>query len=246
MLASIFCCCRRGSTSPDSEEVDENTHLIPQTDVDILPIVPPHYDAVDQDRLRERLGDIIKAKEGKMVNVNALLPFNLHNQRFPPSRSAQRFGRPSSGSGSASASRSASVSTYQNDNTYHNYSTTSVLRSSALIANSAITDSRSPSRSSSRLGAYDDGDYGSRDGENRQPILNVRLVETDASKPSRTSQRGRSPGRSKGKNKSHGDDGVSGRSDDSESEVELAVHSPSEDDEDGGQWDTPRMPAAVS
>jgi len=44
---------------------------------------------VDHQKLKERLGTVVRLKEGKMVNVNAPFPFNLHNQSLgePPSRS---------------------------------------------------------------------------------------------------------------------------------------------------------------
>lgn len=47
---------------------------------------------VDHQKLKERLGSVLKAKETKMVNVNAEFPFNLHNQRLDdpsPSRSSR-------------------------------------------------------------------------------------------------------------------------------------------------------------
>jgi len=44
---------------------------------------------VDHQKFKERLGTVVRLKEGRMVNVNAPFPFNLHNQSLgePPSRS---------------------------------------------------------------------------------------------------------------------------------------------------------------
>ncbi|CAL1706076.1 unnamed protein product [Somion occarium] len=74
LFKEIFCCCRRGS--PTFDEPDERTHLIRPTE-DVLSTTGP---IVDHQKLRERLGTIVRSKEGKMVNVNAMLPFNLHNR----------------------------------------------------------------------------------------------------------------------------------------------------------------------
>ncbi|KAG7089960.1 hypothetical protein E1B28_011585 [Marasmius oreades] len=66
---NIFCCCSGGSSkNPQQDEVDETTRLIPE----IVAEQPPSSPAlvyVDHERLRERLGTIVRAKEGKMVNV---------------------------------------------------------------------------------------------------------------------------------------------------------------------------------
>ncbi|GLB34386.1 hypothetical protein LshimejAT787_0112700 [Lyophyllum shimeji] len=39
---------------------------------------------IDQQRLQQKLGTIVRAKERKMVNVGSQIPFNLHNQVLPP------------------------------------------------------------------------------------------------------------------------------------------------------------------
>ncbi|THU98334.1 hypothetical protein K435DRAFT_965002 [Dendrothele bispora CBS 962.96] len=68
-----FCCpCfSKGKTTglPDNTiqpEIDETSRLIPQR-TDEQPTPTRMY--VDQERVRERLGTIVRAKEGKMVNV---------------------------------------------------------------------------------------------------------------------------------------------------------------------------------
>ncbi|KAN0130277.1 hypothetical protein V8E53_011900 [Lactarius tabidus] len=75
LLSFLFCCLRPRSV-PSSQEPDENSRLIPASD-DVLPAA--RHVIVDQQRMKERLGVIVRAKEGKMVNVNAPLPFNLNN-----------------------------------------------------------------------------------------------------------------------------------------------------------------------
>ncbi|EIM80975.1 uncharacterized protein STEHIDRAFT_161981 [Stereum hirsutum FP-91666 SS1] len=60
------------------DEPDEQTRLIQPTE-DAAP-VQRHTTVVDHQRMKERFGTIVRSKEGKMVSVNAPLPFNLHNK----------------------------------------------------------------------------------------------------------------------------------------------------------------------
>ncbi|KAI0283221.1 hypothetical protein BC826DRAFT_228756 [Russula brevipes] len=100
----LFCCLRpRRHFLPN--EPDENTPLIPASDdvqcvasdypilylTDVSPSRPAARHIVDPQRMKERLGVIVRAKEGKMVNVNAPLPFNLNNNSANNSKS--RVGR---------------------------------------------------------------------------------------------------------------------------------------------------------
>ncbi|TRM56200.1 hypothetical protein BD626DRAFT_259591 [Schizophyllum amplum] len=45
---------------------------------------------MDQQKVRDKLGIIVRAKEGRMVNVHAAIPFNLHNQARPTDASGSR------------------------------------------------------------------------------------------------------------------------------------------------------------
>ncbi|KAI0948903.1 hypothetical protein AcW1_008645 [Taiwanofungus camphoratus] len=91
----IFACCLRGRSGSEVRspccfderralltlsdvqgEPDERSHLIPPTN----DVPPTRNYVVDRQKLSERLGTIVRSKEGKMVNVNAPLPFNLHNK----------------------------------------------------------------------------------------------------------------------------------------------------------------------
>ncbi|KAF8883082.1 hypothetical protein CPB84DRAFT_194434 [Gymnopilus junonius] len=109
-LTNILACCfrggrRRAATITDIETPNERSHLIPAvTNIDEY-ISPSPADtlASSQQKLKERLSSIVRSKEGKMVNVNSRLPFNLHNQKhsvsIDPSNSQ------------SSSSRSVSTST---------------------------------------------------------------------------------------------------------------------------------------
>ncbi|OCH89056.1 hypothetical protein OBBRIDRAFT_836112 [Obba rivulosa] len=72
---SIFSCCIR--TSDESrEEPNEHTQLLPPSEG----LLPTRSYVADSQKMKERMGTIVRAKEGKMVNVNAPLPFNIHNK----------------------------------------------------------------------------------------------------------------------------------------------------------------------
>ncbi|KAI0249632.1 hypothetical protein BJV78DRAFT_657555 [Lactifluus subvellereus] len=94
-LFSLFCCCLRSRQHSLPDHLNETSPLIPPSDD--VPCVTSDYSIfyltdipfssrpaarhiiVDHQRMKERLGVIVRAKEGKMVNVNAPLPFNLNN-----------------------------------------------------------------------------------------------------------------------------------------------------------------------
>ncbi|KZT71643.1 hypothetical protein DAEQUDRAFT_763511 [Daedalea quercina L-15889] len=150
-FATVFACCLRGgrSGSPGQEGPDERTHLIPPTS-DQLSFHEPYV--VDQQQLNARLGPIVRAKEGKMVNVNTPLPFNLHNRPLhdPSSRSASAHLDPSA------AQRRVSGSPPRDD-------------SASSIPTSRSTSSLQPG-DASYLPPEADPEYGHR------TVLNVRLV----------------------------------------------------------------------
>ncbi|TFK53808.1 hypothetical protein OE88DRAFT_1284104 [Heliocybe sulcata] len=80
---AVFACCLRAH-SPSPERPDETTHLIPAAqDVDIPP-QRPHVVVVDPQKMKERLGTIVRSKEGKMVNVHSPAPFNVQNRAALP------------------------------------------------------------------------------------------------------------------------------------------------------------------
>ncbi|KAI0633497.1 hypothetical protein C8Q77DRAFT_1057605 [Trametes polyzona] len=148
----VFGCCIR-ARSPGPKEPDERTPFIQPTDE----VSPIRTYTVDHDRLKERLGTIVRSKEGKMVNVNQPLPFNLHGR--PP------HARPD---------RSLSANT-----TPPRASTTHTTRVPSYSTSREPSPSIQTSRSTSSLHPGD-ASYlppeADPDGGNRRPILNIRLV----------------------------------------------------------------------
>ncbi|THH20944.1 hypothetical protein EW146_g505 [Bondarzewia mesenterica] len=93
-LFEILCCCCRARSDSSASQLDEHTRLIPHTDESDASI-PRNAATVDQERLKERLETIVRARAGKMVSVVSPLPFNLHNQSLhqQSDASASRSGR---------------------------------------------------------------------------------------------------------------------------------------------------------
>ncbi|KAK0230151.1 hypothetical protein IW262DRAFT_382175 [Armillaria fumosa] len=71
----IFCCMSsKSDVKSDAGIIDETSRLIPATEEP-----SPTVMNVDYGKLKGKLGTIVRAKEGRMVNVNAHGPFNLQN-----------------------------------------------------------------------------------------------------------------------------------------------------------------------
>lgn len=100
MFSWLLSCCRRRRRQHDPESIpNERTPIIPATED--IQIAQPRV--VDHQKLKDRLGSVLKSKETKMVNVNAQFPFNLHNQHLDepsPSRSSRNVSGGTYGSGS--------------------------------------------------------------------------------------------------------------------------------------------------
>ncbi|KAJ7681749.1 hypothetical protein B0H17DRAFT_1075561 [Mycena rosella] len=163
-LLRLFCCCGHRTAPSDENEVDETTHLIP-SNLDSTPTVV----FTDHQRIQERLGVIVRAKERKMVNVNSQIPFNLHNRVITPN---------------PSLSRSVSLTTGQRDHAAVVPATfdareplTVQLRSPPSPLGSGRNTSHSKSRSMSLSRTHPP------DEAPPNPILNVRLVNTGQSNP---------------------------------------------------------------
>jgi len=108
-LLRILCCI--GKRPRDRTISDEESRLIPTSTVDgeILTGNAPSPDAraaFDNEIFKERLGSIVRSKEGKMVSVTSPLPFNLHN------KPRALIDVMTQGSFMSSSSRSASASTF--------------------------------------------------------------------------------------------------------------------------------------
>ncbi|KAI0745626.1 hypothetical protein C8Q76DRAFT_704223 [Earliella scabrosa] len=161
----VFGCCMRGR-SPTPNGPDERTPFIQPTDE----IPPPRNYTVDHQKMKERLGHIVRSKEGKMVNVNQPLPFNLHNRpaygQTDRSLSANTTPpRPTSSTNPSPDSPSAAA--YPNQ---HAPSYTPSREPSPSIQTSRSASSLHPGDASYLPPEADP------DGGVRRPILNVRLI----------------------------------------------------------------------
>ncbi|KAJ7175003.1 hypothetical protein C8R43DRAFT_975688 [Mycena crocata] len=100
-LARLFCCCY---IRPRTNRTDVESAVIPNETSRLIdpPSSPAPQITVDHQKLNDKLGTIVRAKEGKMVSVNARAPFTLHsayNGEDSPSPSG------TAGFGSAAVSR---------------------------------------------------------------------------------------------------------------------------------------------
>ncbi|KAG0700823.1 hypothetical protein DFH29DRAFT_929852 [Suillus ampliporus] len=179
MFDFLFSCCGIRQRQRDPTVPDEHTFLIPATTTGETPTPQPRV--VDHQKLKERLGIVVRTKEGKMVNVNAPFPFNLHNQCLgdPPSRSVS--------GGTLDSCRRTSRSPGR-DSLHKSYSRTSL--------------QQDPEGSASQGNDAVDGR-----GDQCKPILNVRLVSTPASNGANRAINGISRGRP-GRGIEHGRLGV--------------------------------------
>ncbi|KAI0743657.1 hypothetical protein C8Q80DRAFT_1182684 [Daedaleopsis nitida] len=164
----VFGCCLRGR-SPPANGPDESTPFIQPTDE----VPPPRNYTVDHQKMKERLGHIVRSKEGKMVNVNQPLPFNLHNRptygHMNRSLSANTTPpRPASSGNPLPDSPSTSAFPTQQ----HAPSYTPSREPSPSIQTSRSTSSLHPGDASYLPPEADP------DGGVRRPILNVRLVRS--------------------------------------------------------------------
>ncbi|KAJ7149579.1 hypothetical protein C8R46DRAFT_1125570 [Mycena filopes] len=86
MPPSIFhllCCCLRPELAPEDDPTvipTETSHLLASSALSSPGL--PEATAVDHQEFHDRMGTIVRSKEGKMVNLNARVPFTL--QTVPP------------------------------------------------------------------------------------------------------------------------------------------------------------------
>ncbi|KAL0957014.1 hypothetical protein HGRIS_003115 [Hohenbuehelia grisea] len=173
-LQQFFCCCL--ARSKDHKTVpDETTHLIPTIE-DPEPDIES-ADLIDEEEHRERLNNIVRNKENKMVNVNSALPFNLHNQVIHSQHSSSR-------SASTSTNRYSYGVGYGSTQDFgrerrHSHLSTVQVTPSPPRTPSPSCDRERGRRPSSLTPASSRGD---RDGADlnvytRSPVLGVRLVQ---------------------------------------------------------------------
>ncbi|CDO75689.1 hypothetical protein BN946_scf184585.g2 [Trametes cinnabarina] len=176
-MASFFqhvfgCCIRRRLHLHNPEEPDENTPFIPPSD----DAPPPRTYTIDHERMRERLGTIVRSKEGKMVNVNQPLPFNLHGHGRAPVTLP-------SGSLSTNTTPPRPSSSAAHDTITADSSTATVMMHTPRLPSYSPSRDPSPSIQTSRSTSSlhpGDASYLPPDADPdagvRRPILNVRLV----------------------------------------------------------------------
>ncbi|KAF8965640.1 hypothetical protein BDZ97DRAFT_1918190 [Flammula alnicola] len=147
------------------ETPNERSHLIPAS-TDSTPTSLPNAFVVDHQKLKERMGHIVRSKEGKMVNVNSRLPFNLHNKKLSVTI------EPSSSSRSASSSTNnrPSLNFSPLSSTPHTHAQVQAHVGAPLTSVQHPDVSRSSSVASRETSTHDS------DKSIRSPILNVRLV----------------------------------------------------------------------
>jgi hypothetical protein len=117
---------------------------------------------IDHRRLKERMSSIVRSKEGKMVNINARLPFNLHNKKLSATIDAS-----SSGSRSRSSHRPSLNSSPLSP----------PLRSHEHIQGYVVAPLDHISHLDSTPGSRENSVHESEVSSTRTPILNVRLVK---------------------------------------------------------------------
>jgi len=103
LFSQVWGCCLRAPSA--SRDINEQSRLIPPPQDDPPPKQPTSV-VIDHQKLKDRLGTIVRSKEGKMINVGTPLPFNLHNKalhaRIDASGSGSSRSRARSPSGSSS------------------------------------------------------------------------------------------------------------------------------------------------
>ncbi|KAF9552575.1 hypothetical protein CPC08DRAFT_714494 [Agrocybe pediades] len=196
LRSCIPCCKVHEDEEPTGPTYDETTHLIP---IEIEPPDDDYYSdtpRVDYRKLYAQFQDIIRSKEGKMVNVASPIPFNLHNQVLPKEQSY-----------STSRSTSCSMDGYH-DERYHPLNAAVDPRvarrlarrqKEAALATSAfyrkaIYGSRSPSPSGESTSRNGRSCSRFADQPRPTPLFNARLVGyKDTQTRGRTKQRGPVP-----------------------------------------------------
>ncbi|KAJ7493950.1 hypothetical protein FB451DRAFT_1491511 [Mycena latifolia] len=108
MLRALFPCCLRPADTDDDYTVipNETARLLPAPEADLLPSYsagPP----MDTQKLNDRMGTIVRAKEGKMVNVSARTPFVMQRAPSPSSFASTPPDPPTPGPESAPAARTS-------------------------------------------------------------------------------------------------------------------------------------------
>jgi hypothetical protein len=117
LVSVLFPCCARGrnrkkrrASDLDEEQLipDESSRLIPPgMEPESSPTVPDIL-VEAREKKKARLGIIVRAKEGNMINTSVPAPFNVLNR--PNRYSPQRYGTSAAGASNSNTSRSLSRS----------------------------------------------------------------------------------------------------------------------------------------
>ncbi|KAF8149345.1 hypothetical protein B0H34DRAFT_182472 [Crassisporium funariophilum] len=185
MFNQVFSCCLQRKRSKTFDTPNEQSHLIPATAEESPSSSSPNAFVIDQQKLKERMGSIVRSKEGcvatfsviyrysvfhllrKMVNVNSRLPFNLHNKKLSVTIDP------------SSSSRSASSSTHPRPSLNFSPlpSTTPSNGQVQAHVGAPLTTAVHPTVSrSSSMASRETSAHESDPSTTRTPILNIRLV----------------------------------------------------------------------
>ncbi|KAJ7661068.1 hypothetical protein B0H17DRAFT_1094609 [Mycena rosella] len=170
-LARLLCCCS-GPRTP-AHDVESTGQVIPNETTRLLdPPSSPAPIAVDHQKLSDKLGSIVRAKEGKMVSVSARAPFMIHS-----AHDSEEENLPST-------SHMAPTHTANN----------------ATISRRPPVLTMTPARSQGSLNLYSDSrsqlssPAGSRSSSRRRPELRSNSVQSHSSNSAPVSARGKSVG----------------------------------------------------
>ncbi|KAF8814817.1 hypothetical protein BYT27DRAFT_6960675 [Phlegmacium glaucopus] len=162
MFSQLFSCCVQRKPSNNFKTPNEQSRLIPPTEEP----TPNDELLIDHQKFKERMSSIVRSKEGKMVNVNARLPFNLHNKNLSATMGASSSGSRSA-SGSSTNRPSLNFSPLSPSSQSHEHIQGYVGAPLTPVTHPVISRDSSLSREPS-----------AHESETSTPILNLRLVKS--------------------------------------------------------------------
>ncbi|KAF9793258.1 hypothetical protein BJ322DRAFT_116065 [Thelephora terrestris] len=185
-MASLFtralhCCCLcPRSRSPAFD--DESSRLIPP-ESDVPSYTQPQPIVIDHQKLKERLGAIVRTKEGKMLNVGASSPLNLHRKAL------QSRLNPSASNSSRSVTAHRSLYSSNKSMTFSGHAAADLQGANIHLPhssphNSSLVSFQTEEASPSRRGHDCDRDS--------PTVLNIRLASGGVYGSERSQNRGRS------------------------------------------------------
>jgi len=164
LFTKALCCCCLRTRSKSPAPDDDRSRLIPP-ESEVPSYAQPQPIAIDHQNLKERLGAIVRTKEGKMLNVGASSPLNLHRKSLqaklnPSASNSSVLGHRSFYSSNKSVTLGDHGATdFEGDNNHHPHL---IPRNSSLVS---FRTEESPSRD-----GRDDRD------QDQPTVLNIRLA----------------------------------------------------------------------